>query len=361
MGTRDKSCFIENELKKQIAAGEYSTGEALPSETILARKYNVSRMTLRKALKRLKDTGFIDSFRGAGNFIKTRIRDNIAIIASAPYLYSEQGFFYLKLMETAQRLIEKDGFHSSIHLGNDTNYRDSESFLDFLGTAALDSCAGIISMATGTRSEGRTLQSLGFPAVTHSIEVPTLDNCVVLDYGAFIDKALEVFRKNGVSRFACMHWEFPGKHLVPGYAHYALDQLLKSKLGPGVELVPIPYSSDAGDSYEIFKKFWKTPRHPRHILFTDDAFCAHACGAIKELGIKVPEELEIITHGNKGRRFDNPVPMTVIGFDPEEVMNVEWETLKDLIEKKQTVNGRILRLPPRLLDNSAMPDTNHLY
>ncbi|MFW6389833.1 MAG: GntR family transcriptional regulator, partial [Halanaerobiales bacterium] len=48
---------------------EYQAGDQLPSERALADKMDVSRMTVRKALKQLSKEGLIYSQKGKGNFI----------------------------------------------------------------------------------------------------------------------------------------------------------------------------------------------------------------------------------------------------------------------------------------------------
>ncbi len=60
---------VHNLLKNGIHAGFYRQGDSLPSEVDLARQFNVSRNTLRKALKMLRDAGFLECRQGAGNFI----------------------------------------------------------------------------------------------------------------------------------------------------------------------------------------------------------------------------------------------------------------------------------------------------
>lgn len=63
---------VHNLLKNGINAGFYRHGESLPAEIDLARQLNVSRNTLRKALKILQDDGFLECRHGAGNFVSDK-------------------------------------------------------------------------------------------------------------------------------------------------------------------------------------------------------------------------------------------------------------------------------------------------
>jgi GntR family transcriptional regulator len=56
---------VADDIKAAIAAGEYGAGTRLPSESELARRYGVSRGTVRQAFAALRADGVIASRRGA--------------------------------------------------------------------------------------------------------------------------------------------------------------------------------------------------------------------------------------------------------------------------------------------------------
>ncbi len=57
------------ELKEQIENKKYKANSILPSENELARKYNVSRETIRKALLLLLENGYIHKIQGKGSIV----------------------------------------------------------------------------------------------------------------------------------------------------------------------------------------------------------------------------------------------------------------------------------------------------
>ena len=61
--------WIAADLRNRIAAGEFAAGRLLPSESELGGAYAVSRMTVRRALERLRDEGLVDSRQGFGWFV----------------------------------------------------------------------------------------------------------------------------------------------------------------------------------------------------------------------------------------------------------------------------------------------------
>lgn len=60
---------VQNDLKRQIITGFYSLGDMLPSENKLSEEYNLSRMTIRNALKNLEMEGLIYRKQGKGSFV----------------------------------------------------------------------------------------------------------------------------------------------------------------------------------------------------------------------------------------------------------------------------------------------------
>jgi len=63
---------VVNLLKNKINSPAYSVGDLLPSEKELAEFYNVSRNTLRKALKTLEEDGLIERRHGSGTWIRNK-------------------------------------------------------------------------------------------------------------------------------------------------------------------------------------------------------------------------------------------------------------------------------------------------
>lgn len=60
---------IESDLRSRILQGEFKPNEQLPSEALLTKYYDISRMTLRQAMAELEKDGLISRFRGKGAFV----------------------------------------------------------------------------------------------------------------------------------------------------------------------------------------------------------------------------------------------------------------------------------------------------
>ncbi|CCI82121.1 GntR family transcriptional regulator [Lactobacillus hominis] len=63
---------IHNQIKKDIENKKYTVGQRIPAERQLALKFNVSRMTLRQAIKTLEDEGILERRLGSGTYVASQ-------------------------------------------------------------------------------------------------------------------------------------------------------------------------------------------------------------------------------------------------------------------------------------------------
>ena len=56
-----KCAKLVEDLKRQIMSGEIRPGDKISSENVLAKEYDISRQTVRKAIDILRNEGFLYS------------------------------------------------------------------------------------------------------------------------------------------------------------------------------------------------------------------------------------------------------------------------------------------------------------
>lgn len=61
-------------LKEKIVDGKYTEGSILPNQEDLAKEFNTSRVTVRKAIQVLIDEGLLFTRRGAGTYVRNNIK-----------------------------------------------------------------------------------------------------------------------------------------------------------------------------------------------------------------------------------------------------------------------------------------------
>lgn len=74
--------WLANQLSEQIKQGGWPPGEAMPPERKIAAQYQVSRVTVRRALRHLGEAGLIEQRQGSGTYVSQRMRQPLSILTS---------------------------------------------------------------------------------------------------------------------------------------------------------------------------------------------------------------------------------------------------------------------------------------
>ncbi|KQL52598.1 GntR family transcriptional regulator [Heyndrickxia shackletonii] len=83
---------IQQVIKEQIKKGEWSVGDAIPSERILSEQFEVSRMTIRQAVQGLVDEGVLTRKRGSGTFVSNeKVEQPLRGVTSFTKLMEQRG------------------------------------------------------------------------------------------------------------------------------------------------------------------------------------------------------------------------------------------------------------------------------
>lgn len=135
---------VEDMLRDRIRSGTYRRGDSLPSELELAQEFAVSRFTVREALRRLSEAGFISRQQGA----RSRVRGTDPI---ASYTFAAGSD------EDLQRYAHDTYFD----IQSITHVQASASLARFLRCREKKRWLSL----SGVRRDAHTTQTLGFTEV----------------------------------------------------------------------------------------------------------------------------------------------------------------------------------------------------
>ena len=110
---------LQNILLAEIEAGVYKPGDKLPSENDLKKKFSVSAITVRRALKNLVDLGLAFSIQGKGTFV------------SKPYYMSTTGWSFTEQMtdmgiKPSSKVIEFTRIKAYLDVSNILHLKENE-------------------------------------------------------------------------------------------------------------------------------------------------------------------------------------------------------------------------------------------
>jgi len=114
---------VIEQIKFMITSGELKQGDKLPPERELVEKFQVSRTSIREALRALQIIGLIECRQGGGNYIRDSFEDNLIEPLSLMFvLQNSKNVEILELrkileIETARLAAEKISDEEIIRLG----------------------------------------------------------------------------------------------------------------------------------------------------------------------------------------------------------------------------------------------------
>ncbi len=88
-----KYMSIADALRHDILAGKYDSHDRFPSEGTLVRRFGVSRPTIERALRELKQTGLLESRAGSGSYLTFAARNATGAIGVIAPDYRKIDFF----------------------------------------------------------------------------------------------------------------------------------------------------------------------------------------------------------------------------------------------------------------------------
>jgi DNA-binding LacI/PurR family transcriptional regulator len=334
----------------------HRSGDRVETEPALAHRFGVSIPTIRSAMLVLEREGLIERRQGSGTYVCDRhARQHIGIVLpvdglALPTLYA----FHLSLARRLWALFEEAGQRVKLYLVN-TDAPPTrpqlahEELLEAAGQgrlAALVVTTTIPDELTGRVSaSGAILAGNDERAAVH----------VSFDYNGMVRDGLRHLIQAGRRHIAMIGWGAPDSHHVIG------DVFADAMAGCGLTarrewIRDDLRASMPGAGWEAFREIWRAgAEKPDGILIADDILYRDASIAIRELGIRVPEELMIVTHSNKGATFPQLFPATLLQFNPEAyaetlaqatlaLLRGELPAAKDIILTHQVVlatSGRV--------------------
>lgn len=163
---RPQHIKIAADLRAQIMAGVLSPGQQLPTTAQLVERYTSANATVQRALKMLKDEGFLTSRTGKGVFV--RDRHPFIVNAAAYFNPADRGVTY-KLLDVVELDAPADVAGA---LGEDRAVLRRRLMLRDDEPVELSASYYPASIATGTPLTGRTRIKGGAPAVLEAKGLP---------------------------------------------------------------------------------------------------------------------------------------------------------------------------------------------
>ena len=331
----------------------FRPGDRLPPIRKLAERFDVSFHTVREALSVLAQEGRIERRVGSGTYVcvppRTAPDQHVAVLCERDLADPHASYFYRYVPQQLVRFFQEAGFATRLYVGRvamSAPPQEKLTCLEFLealdhrqlsGVAVLDEPIGL-DWLTALRE-----QHVPIVGSNEQGDYPSLRS----DKAQMSRLGTEYLLRQGCRRIALMEWLKPQ---APGSPRRdpVLDGFQAALAAAGVEANPRWIRHDLppgapGAGWEEFREIWVSEKEkPDGLLVCDDMLFLGAAMAICQMGIRVPEDLLVVTHHNKGSGLLAPFPVAKLEFDLAEYVQLMGRALVKLMRQEPLEHRRAI-------------------
>ncbi len=331
-------------LLKELSCGRLKAGDALPTESALAISAEVSRNTVRHALGALERSGLIRRVRGSGTFVHESAMDR---------LRSDSDIFALVIPET------RVGYYPSLQRGfhmatterhaqviicdtDNDHFRQADALLQLIDKKI----AGVAIVPTTTPAtpvhQLRPLQERGIPIVFCHRRVEGIQAPLVSFSAREVGKmAGQAMIEKGHRRAAFVGFQ------RAGLANQYEKGLREALAGNGGELpekfVRFDDSPKLPGDHERFLKanlaqLLREEDRPTAIFCPFDSETESVYLLLNQMGVKIPEEISLISFGGAWREGALTRRLTAVTVDEEKLGQHAARLLDEIRRHERPLN-----------------------
>ena len=313
--------LVEAALRRRVAG--LPPGPRLPAERDLAGQFSVSLVKVREALALLARDGVVERRHGSGTFVADpQSRQWIAVVLIHDLAHPTLSFHSRSVFQSVRRRLASAGLATRGYLGygNPAVYEtlDCREFFEDLAAGRIRHVVPVGGDLAPGLVEDLRRRGIGRTCPVASAAVARRRDLVRLGARYLIEQ--------GRRRLAMLAWVDPcdpGRTSDTG--HDEVVSAFKAALaGAGIAWVPewtqcALHPNLTGAGWQEFRDVWRSCRcRPDGLLICNDLLARDAAVAIAETGTRVPEDLLVVTHDNRGSGQWFPFPVARLQVDPEQ-------------------------------------------
>jgi GntR family transcriptional regulator of arabinose operon len=323
---------IKEEILKDIREKGIKPGEKILSEETLAEKFGVSRMTVREAIIELINENLLFRVSGKGTFLSENLDKGNGhtktIIIEVPNL---RNFFYYQIISGAEKVFSQNNYNFTIFSERDNSIDEKRYFEKILK----EKFSGLFLISAHyTHTNLSILKKIQkeVPIVLIDVKIPGFktDTVVSDDFkGGFMitEHLIELGHKK------ILHLAGPVDDSSANERKNGYIEALK-KYGITRPIIRTT-GWDLENGYYEVKKFFLNNKETKAIFACSDEVAIGAYRALKELRLKVPDEIALTGYANLDINRALEISFTTVDQAPEKMGEIAAKLLIDKIEGKR--------------------------
>lgn len=318
-----KQKLISDTVRQQIVRGQLPPGGRLPTQVQLVEQFQVSGVTVQRALDRLLREGFICTRGRLGTFVADRpphLSHYALVFPDQPKRGEHRSRYYETLESQAFRL-QRSGDRKISVLHGLSGRHDEESSRQLLGDLRAHRLAGLMLVNPESLEDVTLLEEPDTCRVAIMGNRVTGMQCPIVypDMQGMIDLGLDALAKKGRKNLAVLT-------TVPVYKEIA-DHLRHAAAARGMNLpehwlqiVPDAIVEGIRNNILLMMNPGAGAR-PDAMFIVDDNLAEGAAMGLVDSNIRVPHDLEVVAHCNFPWLAPSVLPFQRVGFDTRKLLD----------------------------------------
>lgn len=318
---------VYRSIRNDIVRGNLFPGSQLSTWDVLEARFSVGRATLMRAMSRLKREGFICADSTRGTYVAERpphLARYALAFQSHPGSTSGAGWnrFWKALINVVTEITPSEARQVALFFDvvDDNHSADYKRLVD---DVIEDRLAGVIFVGPIGAMCAQLLQISGVPKVAISsvyeaFEYPR----VYVDFDSFMEKACVYLASRGRKRVAV---------LTPYNSEYAVFERQIVKHGMTTKpFWQLPFVTTMPNAAFAATRLLLDSGHaerPDALVVCEDNMVESAMAAVVDSGMRVPQDLEIVTHCNWQAPVSTVLATRRLGFDAKAILDISMDSI----------------------------------
>ncbi len=321
---------VEQKIREKIRSNEYAPGSRLPSQQVLSRIFDVSMITVRRAVRDLVNAGLLESRSGSGTYVR-KLRSgagqgNTAGTVAVIFRNISGGYPLFKaVVARLRRLCSERGLGiQALELPHGASGLDDEY------APVLAGLAGAILTSPVDLHTVCALQDNAIPYVLlHNDVVDGRSVSVSSNYASGTVQAVNWLRKRKCRSLALITAE--STRFSAGQMALGFDLALQGQ-GRGTQrhsLHQIGYRPR--DTFKLVREWIRKKQIPDGIILADVSMGQAAVDALEPSGMQVPRDVKVVAWGQADEPDAGDGKVVVIDARYEQVALTAMQVLERMM------------------------------
>lgn len=342
-----KYFVLKESLKQDILMGYIKAGEKIPSENELAKKFGISRHTVRKALSILENEGYLEAQHGRGTFCIDRRKNvsdskNIAVVTT--YI---SDYIFPRLIQGIDNVLTEKGY--SIILKNTGNSQRNEArALEDIMTKDID---GLIIEPSKSEiycrhmNQYETLDRMGIPYVFIQGTYPQMRDKphIVMDDVQGMYLLTKYLIHYGHRRIAGIFKidDAQGVARQKGY----IQALMEASMIYDPDRVILFHTEDRDRKpAAVLRQLLEKGIGMDAVVCYNDQIAQEIIQVLLDMGKRVPEDISVTGYDNSLIAETGPVKLTTVSHPKERLGEMAAELLLEKLQGIPDQESRVARI-----------------